>query len=182
MVAALVIIVTSVPASSSSSSSISVDMSTAGSDVAWRAWKDAFRPHEYPDAEAEISAYRAFVANSAAIARHNARKDSTYTLGHTQFSDLTPEQFAKRMRSRATAIHSPSFVGKIVDVDSLTLPGTTLPESVDWTKEGKVGCALKSSMSARVVYSCCKYLQEVATLWVQCDCALVFFPMQNCSC
>ena len=60
------------------------------------AWKRAYAPTPYPSEDAARGARAAFAANDRAILAHNARGDSSWTLGHNQFSGLTPEQFASQ--------------------------------------------------------------------------------------
>ena len=99
-------------------------------------WK-ATHAKVYADATAEASAFRAFKENEDKIVLHNALKESSYTLGHNAFSDLTSDQFygkylgynAAAPRAQATATHS------YTSADLAAAQNTT---AVDWVAKGAV--------------------------------------------
>jgi C1A family cysteine protease len=82
--------------------------------------------------EAE-EAYRksVFLMNLAKIAAHNADKTQTHTLGVTQFSDLTQEEFVK--------IHLTAKVNeKFTNVEHGRTYAPRTGGDIDWTTQGKV--------------------------------------------
>ena len=99
-------------------------------------WK-ATHAKVYADATAEASAFRAFKENEDKIVLHNALKESSYTLGHNAFSDLTADEFygkylgynAAAPRAQASATHS------YTAADLAAAQNTT---AVDWVAKGAV--------------------------------------------
>jgi xylem cysteine proteinase len=78
-----------------------------------------------------------FAKTHAKIEAHNA-KETTYTLGHNQFSDLTEEEFI----AKHTGLNLPQDYERNVVQENLADP----PATVDWTKKGAVN-AVKNQAS-----------------------------------
>lgn len=73
-----------------------------------------------------------FMRTNDKIERHNARADVTYTLGHNQFSHLTPEEW----RAQYTGINRPNLREQSTGV--ATFENVELADSIDWVSAGKV--------------------------------------------
>jgi C1A family cysteine protease len=80
--------------------------------------------------EGANGSFDAFVANDLVIAAHNAG-NSTYTLGHNQFSGLTHSEF------KAMYLSAP-MPARPVGADVHRAGDTAPPASVDWTTKGAV--------------------------------------------
>jgi C1A family cysteine protease len=77
--------------------------------------------------------FEAFEANDKLIAAHNDAGNSTYTLGHNQFSGLTLAEF------KATYLSAPMPAKEgLREVDYGVADVSTLASSVDWVKAGAV--------------------------------------------
>jgi len=87
----------------------------------------------YESAEAKVHAAFAFAENDEIIRRHNAG-NSTFELGHNEFSDLTWPEFKKLYVSGMAA--NPSLRRpKNIDLSLLSAPSDA---SVDWVAKGAV--------------------------------------------
>jgi len=82
-----------------------------------------FEPFEY------VERFSTFKANDAIIAEHNA-KDSTYKLGHNEFSHLTGKEWKAMMGFSGVPVAPFRSVNDFADV--------TAPASVDWSNKGAV--------------------------------------------
>jgi len=86
----------------------------------------------YATSESRAQAYRAFVANDERYVAHN-KKGKSYTLGHNQFSDLTPEEFSKQQLGCYVDPH------RVRDFDmSLLNVSAPTDDALDWVKKGAV--------------------------------------------
>ena len=83
----------------------------------------------YANAEARATAEQNFLVNDRRIAAHNSG-NSQWTMGHTQFSDLTDDQFARRVQRAGIARG-----GSPMPIASAPAPA---PPPVDWVAAGKV--------------------------------------------
>mmetsp|Transcript_23884 Transcript_23884/g.70355 ORF Transcript_23884/g.70355 Transcript_23884/m.70355 type:complete len:479 (+) Transcript_23884:78-1514(+) len=88
----------------------------------------------YADEETERIALGHFVSNDRIIEAHNAR-DSTYTLGHNHYSDMSWEQFRERHMSYEMP-ERPRQERVRVRLGASQDP--PLPDSVDWVAQGCV--------------------------------------------
>jgi hypothetical protein len=75
-----------------SSGAVDLDSATLLASAKWDTWKTAFRK-TYPSTEEDLSAYLKFQATDERINSHNA-KGGTWTMGHNQFSAMTPQEFS----------------------------------------------------------------------------------------
>jgi len=76
--------------------------------------------------------FEVFKANLVAIATHNAKANSTWSMGITQFSDLTSEEFASQYLSGL----NPSADFPVEHVDE-SIPAD-VPNDIDWRLSGAV--------------------------------------------
>ena len=97
-------------------------------------WKD-HHGKAYASADAEASALAAFATNDAIIHVHNG-KNSTYTLGHNEWSDMTWEEFSTTVMSELFLNRNPKNARRIHLKDNAhALP---LAAEVDWVAKGAV--------------------------------------------
>ena len=94
----------------------------------WVAWKSRFARHSADEA----GSFLKFAATDREIKSHN-RKGLPWTLGHNQFSDLTPDEFQARylLPPHDLDLHAPP---KTAAVNASDLPAP--PASVDWVAKG----------------------------------------------
>lgn len=97
-------------------------------ETKWNQWRLQF-PKTYESDEHALHAKANFVATEARIKAHNAKKLS-WTNGHNQFSDLTPDEFK-------ALVSSPMPPRTTFDYADLPVVGAT-NKSLDWTKKGAV--------------------------------------------
>ena len=75
--------------------------------------------------------YATFKDNLATILEHNAKADKTFTMGVTQFADMTAEEFANYSKLKP--------VGAGLRAKAATKVNSfRVPSEVDWRKEGEV--------------------------------------------
>jgi len=84
----------------------------------------------YASANSYSTALQNWLANDARIRKHNADETSSWSLGHNQFSDLTPQEYGRRLGGK-----SPPSTTVTVGLPALTGP---LPDSIDWVSRGAV--------------------------------------------
>ena len=111
-----------------------------GLEQRWRAWKRAFAPTPYSSEDAARGARAAFAGNDRAILAHNARGDSSWTLGHNQFSGLTPEQFASQHTLASPLTPPTGLPPHELATNDPTLPRAppAANSSHDWSEHGVV--------------------------------------------
>ena len=96
-------------------------------------WKVAHKK-SYSSSDAEASALAAFASNEQIILDHNSG-NSTYTLGHNEYSDMTWDEFSRTVMSELYLNKQPKnkmrvhFTGK---------NGQPIADSVDWVAKGAV--------------------------------------------
>lgn len=98
------------------------------------AWK-AEHGKSYASGAAEAKAFSAFAANEEKIAAHNGRGDSSFELGHNEFSDLTSDEFfAGRLGYNASLAKAEAREMHVSTPEMLA----AAPDAVDWTTKGAV--------------------------------------------
>lgn len=107
-------------------------------------WTEAY-DKQYPTPEEAELRRQIFFDNHAFIEAHNNLKNSTYRLGHNEFSDLTHDEF---MQAMALGKYSPGIMKR--NGDKVTLAQQRhrrtaelqdkhpLPKSVNWIAKGAV--------------------------------------------
>jgi len=86
----------------------------------------------YQSIEEEEARFEVFLRNHKTIEAHNADSTQTFTMGHNQFSDMTPEEFKSTMTGYV------STVGHVSGADNVhTQVGGEAAEK-DWRAEGMV--------------------------------------------
>lgn len=78
---------------------------------------------------------QAFADNEDIIFSHNSGNNSTYTLGHNQFSCLTNEEFVAQYLDTTFVPRAPGSTGNAIHNGNETQP---LATAVDWVKKGAV--------------------------------------------
>eukprot|EP01050_Picozoa_sp_SAG11_P020972 SAG11_NODE_3641_length_2317_cov_1.812444_1_plen_232_part_00 len=111
-----------------------------GLEQRWRAWKRAYAPTPFPSDDDARRARTAFAANDRTILAHNARGNSSWALGHNQFSGLTPEQFASQHTLAAPPLTPPRLQPHELATNDPELPRAppAANSSHDWSEHGVV--------------------------------------------
>jgi len=95
-------------------------------------WKAQFGK-EFATIEAEAKALKNFIVNDLIILEHNA-KDTSYKLGHNEFSAMSWEEFKQFMHLAEYSTNP--FANKTRN--EVTLDASAAPASIDWTTKGAV--------------------------------------------
>jgi C1A family cysteine protease len=95
-------------------------------------WKAA-HGKTYATIELEAAAMEAYESNDMIIRQHNS-KNSSYTLGHNEFSDLTWTQFQRTYMSELFLNRSPNNMQRVM----LRQDHLKLDDAVDWVTKGAV--------------------------------------------
>jgi len=114
-------------------SAVAAQTPSVGAASAFEQFKKDFG-REYGDSE-EAARFSAFVANYDFIQAENA-KGHSYTLGLTDFADMTPQDFAKARLGLRTNSTKPW--GGLPLMGTHARGGKALPKSVDWRGKGVV--------------------------------------------
>merc|ERR1712045_149173 len=80
-------------AAAATASALTVEESHIGRFNNWK----AAHGKTYANIDEEEARFEVFMENHRSIEQHNANPDNTYTKGHNQFSDMTPEEFKSQM-------------------------------------------------------------------------------------
>jgi len=105
----------------------------------FRSWQEE-HSKRYPTEEERKERFGIWFANHVRIEEHNRQTpEPKYTLGHNEYSDLTPDEFAWRFR---LGRHSPGIIettsnptARHLEEDKLPLE---LPDFVNWIAQGGV--------------------------------------------
>ncbi|EED90882.1 predicted protein, partial [Thalassiosira pseudonana CCMP1335] len=106
-------------------------------------WMDKFG-REYEDLNVKGKKMLVWLENHALIETHNAKPNQPFTLGHNDYSDLTHEEFRKRIvdvnaKLRGTASAS-AVDEEVVATERRRLDDTTTPtDEHDWATMGLLG-------------------------------------------
>eukprot|EP00742_Colponemidia_sp_Colp-10_P014913 GILJ01016989.1.p1 GENE.GILJ01016989.1~~GILJ01016989.1.p1 ORF type:complete len:364 (-),score=31.96 GILJ01016989.1:67-1158(-) len=92
---------------------------------------------QYPTCDEASYREKVFRENHLLIEQHNARQDTSYRLGHNQFSDWTEEEFQQRMLSGSKWKVDMTNIASLVG-DAHHDAHHNRPDSVDWRKAGCV--------------------------------------------
>jgi len=111
-----------------SASAITVEESHIARFNNWKAEHNKF----YHSIEEEETRFEVFLRNHRNIEAHNADSTQTFTMGHNEFSDMTPEEF------KATMTGFTGMVGHKSGADDIHSAVGGEPASRDWRAEGKV--------------------------------------------
>ena len=98
---------------------------TLGVEAKWEAWKA-----QYKFEGDEKAAFAKFAATEERINTHNA-KGLSYTLGHNQFSAMTPQEFKDKVVGHANMTRAGPYSYE-------DLSGVQIASSVDWVAKGAV--------------------------------------------
>jgi len=86
----------------------------------------------YQSIEEEEARFEVFLRNHKMIEAHNEDSTNTFTLGHNQFSDMTPEEFKSTMTGYT------GMNGRASTADNVHTKVGGEDAAKDWRKEGKV--------------------------------------------
>lgn len=96
-------------------------------------WRRQFEM-EFESVEEHIKRLNIFAANHVRILEHN-KSDASYTMGHNQFSHLTPDEFVAQNIRGLTSEPLDELKGTTHEFD---LDVSAAPDSIDWTQQGAV--------------------------------------------
>ena len=97
-------------------------------------WKVVHKK-SYGTSDAEATALAAFASNEQIIMDHNFGKNSTYKLGHNEFSDMTWDEFSRTVMSELYLNKQPK---NKMRVHLKGKNGNAIDDSVDWVAKGAV--------------------------------------------
>jgi C1A family cysteine protease len=106
-------------------------VASASNETAFRGWMSTYSK-TYPTVALFEQHLAAFLENDRIINEHNAQ-ESSYTLGHNEFSDLTNAEFNKLYLDMSYVGHAPGATGNAVHNNQTVTAG-----AVDWAKQGAV--------------------------------------------
>merc|ERR1712045_825086 len=86
----------------------------------------------YQSIEEEQARIEVFLRNHKTIEAHNADSTQTFTMGHNEFSDMTPEEFKSTMTGYT------GMMGRTSGADNVHTQVGGEDEAKDWRAEGKV--------------------------------------------
>ena len=129
-------------------SALDLDSPTIAASDKWGEWKAKFNKAFDDDA----AAFAKFAATDARINAHNAAGDS-YTMGHNQFSAMTPDEFVDKVVGRFNMTREGPFDFAAESNNA------SFADSLDWSTKGAV-TPVKNQ--AQVKQTCLYFASRVA--------------------